>query len=130
MTITFHRAFDISISPKESITPLFQIGVYRILTSGQKDKAINGIDFIKNLVEQANNKISIVAVGGLNPNNIKIIEKETKITECHFAARKPIETHFPYENNLLANASVKGKFRPSKIGTDIEFIKQMISQFN
>ena len=44
LEFTFHRAFDVVSDTLEEIENLIRLGVDRILTSGQKDKAIEGLD--------------------------------------------------------------------------------------
>ena len=51
LSFTFHRAFDWVVHPKKAIEELVQIGVHRLLTSGQESSAINGIQLLKNFAE-------------------------------------------------------------------------------
>ena len=46
---TFHRAFDVVIDPYKTLVDLEAVGVTRILSSGQKSKAIDGIQLLKEL---------------------------------------------------------------------------------
>ena len=39
MSFTFHRAFDVVSKPKEALLQLIALGVHRLLTSGQEEKA-------------------------------------------------------------------------------------------
>ncbi len=43
---TFHRAFDQVDDPFEALDQLIQMGFDRLLTSGLKDKAIDGLELI------------------------------------------------------------------------------------
>jgi copper homeostasis protein len=45
-------------------------GCHRILTSGQADSVTQGIKLIKELVEKADGRISIMAGGGLHAGNV------------------------------------------------------------
>ena len=49
LDFTFHRAFDVVSDPLNEIENLIKIGVARILTSGQKHKAIEGLELLKEL---------------------------------------------------------------------------------
>lgn len=87
LEVTFHRAFDFVKDPSATLTSLINFGVDRILTSGQHDKAINGIETIKELVKQANGEIEIMAGSGVNGTNaLKLIE--TGIDALHFTIHK------------------------------------------
>jgi len=45
LPITFHRAFDMTIDAFEALDTCMKLGLSRVLTSGQKNKAINGVSF-------------------------------------------------------------------------------------
>jgi copper homeostasis protein len=90
LEVTFHRAFDFVENPQESLEKLIEIGFDRLLTSGQKSTAIEGIDLIRNLVEQSNGRIEIMAGSGVNSDNVKKLQA-IGIDAIHFTARKPIK---------------------------------------
>ena len=71
LEFTFHRAFDIVQDPFKEIENLIDIGVNRLLTSGQKDKAIDGLDLLNELKEKTNNKIVIMPGSGITIDNFK-----------------------------------------------------------
>jgi len=87
LTVTFHRAFDFVKNPTQALESLINMGVDRILTSGQHDRAINGIDNIKALVKQANGAIEIMAGSGVNNTNA-IELSATGIDALHFTIHK------------------------------------------
>ena len=60
MGVTFHRAFDRCRDPLEAIEQLIAAGCERILTSGQKPLAPDGIDLIRQLVKIADSRITIM----------------------------------------------------------------------
>ncbi len=69
MSLTFHRAIDVSREPEVVIEQLITLGFQRILTSGLRDRAIEGIENIAQFVMQANGRIEIMAGSGVNPQN-------------------------------------------------------------
>ena len=71
LEFTFHRAFDIVSDPFKEIENLIDIGVNRLLTSGQKDKAIDGLELLNNLREKTKNKIVIIPGSGITIDNFK-----------------------------------------------------------
>ena len=85
--ITFHRAFDVCKYPFSALEEIISLGCNRLLTSGQAESAEKGIPVLKKLVEQANNRIVIMAGAGINPTNAKKIVQETGVTELHASAR-------------------------------------------
>ena len=70
LEFTFHRAFDVVSDPLNEIENLIKIGVARILTSGQKDKAIEGLELLKEFKNISKNKIKIMPGSGINKSNI------------------------------------------------------------
>jgi len=70
LEFTFHRAFDVVSDPLEEIENLIRLGVDRILTSGKKEKAIEGIELLKELKNIYQNRIIIMPGGGINKSNI------------------------------------------------------------
>ena len=57
----FHRAFDVCKDPFIAIQTLIDLHVDRLLTSGMKDKAVQGKELLKQLQLQFKDKIEILA---------------------------------------------------------------------
>ena len=70
LEFTFHRAFDKVNNPLYEIENLIGLGIDRVLTSGQKEKAIDGLVLLKQLNSISNNRIKIMPGGGINKSNI------------------------------------------------------------
>ena len=82
LEFTFHRAFDEVINPINVLHQLIKLRADRILTSGQKKTAIDGIELIKKLINISNNTIKIMPGSGINSTNILEINK-LNINEIH-----------------------------------------------
>ena len=91
LPFTFHRAFDIVPNAREALEQLIELGVKRVLTSGQHPKAINGLETLKALNEQANNRITLLVGSGLSSENAKTF-KEAGFDEIHASASQIINT--------------------------------------
>jgi len=87
MSFTFHRAFDWVDNPLEAVQELMEIGVDRILTSGQESTAFDGITLLTNLKKIGDTKIIIMPGGGVNESNIVHFKNEG-FKEIHFSATK------------------------------------------
>ena len=85
MTFTFHRGFDLTPNPIESFEELIEIGVNRILTSGQENSAEKGIDLLVKLKDLAQNRLTILPGGGINSDNVHLF-KEKGFKEIHASA--------------------------------------------
>jgi len=85
---TFHRAFDQVREPRRALEELITLGVDRILTSGQRPTALEGAPLIATLVEQAGERIAIMAGGGVDPDNAAAIVARTGVPELHFSGSR------------------------------------------
>jgi copper homeostasis protein len=83
LPVTFHRAFDVVVEPSQALEELIDIGVRRILTSGGKSTALDGADAIVKLVDQAGDRIAIVAGGGIRENNVREVIERGRVKEVH-----------------------------------------------
>ena len=90
MSITFHRAFDMCRDPKRALEELIAIGCDRVLTSGQAATAEDGLPLLKELVQQAAGRISIMPGCGVNSGNAARILQATGAVEIHASARKSV----------------------------------------
>ena len=83
MSLTFHRAFDETIKPYESMEKIIDLGFDRILTSGQEEKASDGVSLINKLVKQSNDRISIMPGSGIRASNVNLFLENNAISEIH-----------------------------------------------
>lgn len=96
MKVTCHRAFDVTRDPFEALEDAIAAGFDRILTSGHRAKAEENIPLLKQLVEKAGDRISIMPGAGITPANAHSILKETGAQEIHLSATgwRPSEMQF------------------------------------
>jgi len=101
MKVTFHRAFDRTNDPFKAMEDIISIGCERILTSGQKNLAIDGEELLNKLVNQANNRIIIMPGSGVKSDNIETLVKNTNATEFHTSARTFINSKMEFINESM-----------------------------
>ena len=87
MSVTFHRAFDMTNDAMKALEDVIDCGCERILTSGLKPSAGDGADLISQLIKQASGKIIIMPGGGIRPNNVTALITKTNPTEIHSSAK-------------------------------------------
>ena len=112
MDFTFHRAFDEVVNPIKALEQLIEMGISRILTSGQAKTAEKGIELLQQLHQQANGRISIMAGAGINASNA------TK-----FKAIGLEEIHASASIEILQSESL---FSSPQAVSDIEKIKRIL----
>ena len=83
MPVTFHRAFDRCRNWRKGLEEIIACGYSRILTSGQQPTAIQGIETLKQIQEQANGRIAILAGSGVNSANAAEIIRRAGVSEVH-----------------------------------------------
>ena len=94
--LTFHRAFDVCHDPLQAMEQLIELGFTRILTSGQAASALDGTDLLRRLVEHSRGRITILAGGGVNPQNAAMIMSRSGVGELHASARMQVKSLMQY----------------------------------
>jgi copper homeostasis protein len=98
LNVTCHRAFDMTRDPVEALEALIRCKVGRVLTSGQRDTALDGLPLLAQLVRQAGDRIIIIGCGGLDLGNIASVRRGAGLSEMHFAALKDVPSGMVYRN--------------------------------
>lgn len=98
MSVTCHRAFDMTEDAGEALEALIRCGVDRVLTSGQRDTALEGIAILRQSVEQAGDRIVVMGCGALDAHNIAAVRDATGLRELHFAALRTVQSVMAFRN--------------------------------
>jgi copper homeostasis protein len=83
LPVTFHRAIDHVARRVVAIDALAALGVARVLSSGGAETASEGTDELRAMVQRADDRLAIVAGGGVRANNAREIVERTGVTELH-----------------------------------------------
>jgi copper homeostasis protein len=86
LAVTFHRAFDVTADPFEALDCLLELGVDRVLTSGQAASARDGAKLIRALVQQAGMRLSVMAGAGIRAQDVAMLVQATGVREIHASA--------------------------------------------
>lgn len=123
LEFTFHRAFDWINNPEESLTALIDIGVHRILTSGQSESAEKGLNTLTQWKKLVENRLTILPGGGINPENAPKF-KQAGFTEIHASASRLMkETIQP----KISMNSLKFFDESKQFESDSEKIKKLVN---
>lgn len=91
--LTFHRAFDTLINPFKSLRQLIDLGFQRILTTGGSlyNGDISAADYrgLRTLVRESDERITILASGGLRSHNVAQALGASGVTQVHMRAPHP-----------------------------------------
>jgi copper homeostasis protein len=127
MSATFHRAFDMCIDPIRGLEDVIATGADRLLTSGQKTRAEEGIELISKLVLNANERIIIMPGSGINSENIGKIAISTGAKEFHLTGRKVIESEMNFRRQNISMGSVSGLSEFNRKVADTNMIRSIIN---
>lgn len=94
MAVTFHRAFDLCHNPLTALKQLTDLGVARILTSGQQQSAESGLPLLRELNRMARG-LTVMAGAGVRMSNVqKFID--AGLLELHSSASQRIPSPMRY----------------------------------
>jgi copper homeostasis protein len=109
LSVTFHRAFDVAAEPFAALETLIELGVDRVLTSGQEASVLEGLPLIVELMKRAGDRIVVMPGGGITARNIERIVGAARPREIHFAALEPVESAMRFRR---PHVFMGGELRP------------------
>ncbi|MFV0505757.1 MAG: copper homeostasis protein CutC [Bacteroidales bacterium] len=83
MQVTFHKAFDEITDQQAALATLISLGCDRVLTSGGKKTAQEGTERLKDLVQLAGDKITILVAGRVTKDNLEELSALIPAKEFH-----------------------------------------------
>ena len=100
MQVTFHRAFDMANDPYRALDDLLELGVDRLLTSGQELNAMRGLGLITELQKRAGDDMIIMPAVEVTVENARHIVEAAKVREIHVGSNveRQIQTGMKYQN--------------------------------
>ena len=90
LDFTFHRAFDCVKDPLVSLENLIDLKIKRVLSSGLRPSAIEGISLLSDMNKIANQQIEIMPGSGINLGNV-LQFKNKGFTSIHLSATQHSE---------------------------------------
>jgi len=130
LSVTFHRAFDMTNDPQQALADLISLGVDRVLTSGQESSAMTGLEQIRTLTEEAGDRIIVMPGGGINEENVATIVQRSGVREVHLSARSTIESamHFRNERVRMGRPELSEYQRKTTDEARVRAVVQLLKQ--
>lgn len=120
----FHRAIDCVDKPIESIETLIELGCDRILTSGFRSTALEGINNLKDLHTKYGDKIQLLMGGKVNSTNANQLIQETGINHIHSSCKTWVvdpSTHNDYVSYAY------GDYKSHYECVDLDLVKHLVN---
>jgi copper homeostasis protein len=93
----------------KSLEDVIKTGADRVLTSGAKQKAEDGIRTIEKLVQAAGRRISLMVGSGITPSNVHHIIDATGAREIHASIRVKVPSPMRHRNEQVSMGLAKGR---------------------
>lgn len=119
--VTFHRAFDLSRDPAQALEDIVTLGCERILTSGMQGSAADGNALIRELVEQAGDRIVVMPGAGITAQNIAALATATGAHEFHASAKHQLPSGMHHRRPLLSD------MEGGELCSDVEQIRALVT---
>jgi copper homeostasis protein len=127
MQVTFHRAIDMTPDYLEALENIIETGCNRILTSGQKNTAMEGIENIEKLVKQANSRIEIMAGSGVNADNAQTLI-HTDVNALHLTGKSIRDSEMVYRKAGIAMGGLSEVPEYEIVYSDSEKIRTVVER--
>ncbi len=127
LEVTCHRAFDVARDPHDFLKILIDLGVDRLLTSGQAKTAVEGLPLLRKLVKQAHGRLTIMPGGGVPPHNVQEL-LELEIKEVHTGSSTKVPSKMlPRDSEVKMGAQDTQTYHNF---VDIEAIRAIVEAAN
>ncbi|SFM93191.1 copper homeostasis protein [Izhakiella capsodis] len=128
MAVTFHRAFDLCHNPAIALQQLSDLGVARILTSGQQQSAEIGLGLLRELTALSCGPIIMAGAGVRLSNITKFLD--AGIEELHSSASQQVGSSMRYRKagvTMCSNSETDEFTRQSVDGVMVEAMKNVMT---
>ncbi|MGG8267536.1 copper homeostasis protein CutC [Klebsiella aerogenes] len=128
LAVTFHRAFDMCADPRQAWHSLAELGGARILTSGQRPTAEQGLAKIMELIALGDTPIIMAGAGVRAANLQKFLQAGLK--EVHSSAGQWLPSPMRFRNpglSMSTDADADEYCRYAVNGEAVAEMKQIIS---
>lgn len=109
LSVTFHRAFDMTPEPFDALETLIDLGIDRVLTTGQEASVMEGLPLLVQLIQHAAGRIIVMPGGGITHRNVERIVGAAHPEEIHFSAFEAAPSRMDFRREHIF---MGGELRP------------------
>jgi copper homeostasis protein len=110
-----------------AVEALVRCGVDRVLTSGQRDTALEAVETIRAIVDAAHGRLGVMACGGLDAGNIATVRDVTGAPELHIAALRAEPSAMRHRNPYVGMGGTALEREYTNQVTDEEVVRATIA---
>ena len=125
MQVTFHRAIDMTPDYSKALEDIIETGCDRILTSGQKNTALEGLENIKNLVKHADGRIEIMVGSGVNAHNAQTF-LQIGVNALHLTGKSSRDSEMIYRKEGIAMGGLSEVPEYEIVYSDFEKVRAVV----
>eukprot|EP00040_Diaphanoeca_grandis_P003610 m.25378 g.25378 ORF g.25378 m.25378 type:complete len:273 (+) comp14975_c0_seq1:44-862(+) len=115
LSVTFHRAIDMSRSPLITLEKCIDLGVDYVLTSGGANSVVEGEDAIKLLVTKAEGTcVTIIAGAGVSEANVGHLVSATGVSYVHGSFRIATQCRMEFKKHGVFMGAAKANTAESE----------------
>ena len=127
MDVTLHRAFDMTRDSRQALEAVIRTGCRRVLTSGGRNTAQEGIGTLRALAAQAAGRIEVMAGSGVGPSNARLLAA-TGVDALHFSARRERESGMRFRNPQVSMGGCAGVPEYTLTDADESVVRQILAE--
>lgn len=124
--VCFHRAFDMVRDQHAALEVLIAHGIKRILTSGGRNTALEGLDALVALQQQAAGRIEIMPGSGVTETNLHQILDATGCHTIHGSFKEKLPSPMQYFNPHVTMSATKPGDEYARYETSLEKLQQAL----
>jgi copper homeostasis protein len=109
LSVTFHRAFDMTANLFRALEDAYSTGVDRILTSGGESTSLVGSHTIAQLVNKAAERVVIMPGSGIKTDNAAQLVRESGAKEIHVGLRTSLPSPMSFRNPRVSMGSAEAR---------------------
>ncbi|MDR2129562.1 MAG: copper homeostasis protein CutC [Odoribacteraceae bacterium] len=107
LPVTFHRAFDMTRDLYRSLEEVTRCGCARVLTSGGRARAEEGVEVLRELARRAAGRVKIMAGSGVHAGNVGLLAA-TGVAAVHLSGRGVRDSGMRFRNAAVSMGGVPG----------------------
>lgn len=125
LKVTFHRAFDMTGDCRRALEDIIAAGCCRVLTSGQRNTAMEGQGVLEELAVLAAGRIQVMAGSGVSVANAMELVA-TGVDALHMSGKNTRDSGMQYLNPQVFMGGVPGIPEYEIVYSDCEKIREVV----